>query len=86
MKLNDRFIQHTIDGETVLIPTAGAPFHGLIQGNKSVAAILDCLQNDVTEKEIVDELCRRFNGDRGIIAADVTDVIARLKAIGAVDE
>ena len=35
MKLNPDFIVHKMDGETVLIPTANAPFHGLIQGNES---------------------------------------------------
>ena len=86
MKLNDRFVKHTIDGQTVLVPTAGAPFHGLIQGNKSVDVILDCLKSDTTEEEIVDNMCTRFKGDREIISADVADVIKRLKDIGAIDE
>lgn len=86
MKLNPDFIKHTIDGQTVLVPTAGARFHGLVQGNNSVAVILECLQHDVTEEEIVDEMCRRFSGDRSVIAADVADTVKRLKAIGAIDE
>lgn len=64
----------------------GAPFHGLIQGNKSVDVILDCLQQDTTEAEIVNTMCKRFDGDRDIIAADVSDVIRQLKGIGAIDE
>ena len=86
MKLNDRFVKHTLDGQTVLVPVSGAPFHGLIQGNKSVGVILDCLRSDTTEEEIVDNMCARFRGDREIIAADVADVIGQLKAIGAIDE
>ena len=86
MKLNDRFVKHTIDGQTVLVPIAGAPFHGLVQGNKSVEVILDCLASDTTEEEIVDAMCSRFNGDREIIKADVADVVTRLKSIGAIDE
>ena len=86
MKLNPNFIKHTIDDETVIVPTAGAKFHGLVQGNKSVAAILECLERGADEKEIADELCRRYNGDRAIIEEDVADVIARLRAIGAIDD
>ena len=86
MKLNDNFVKHTIDGETVLVPTAGARFHGLVQGNKSVDVILECLMKETTEEEIVDEMCRRFTGDREIIAADVADAVGRLKAIGAIDD
>ena len=86
MKLNDCFVKHAMDGQTVLVPTAGADFHGLIQGNKTVDAILDCLMTETTEQEIVDEMCRRFRGDREIIEADVKEVIERLAAIGAIDE
>ena len=86
MKLNDNFVKHTMDGQTVLVPTAGAPFHGLIQGNKSVEAILDCLMTDTTEDEIVEVMCGRFRGDREIIKTDVASVVSRLKAIGAIDE
>ena len=86
MRINENFIKHTVDGETILVPTGSADFHGLVQGNKSVSAILDCLENDVTEEEIVDTLCKLFNGDREIISADVADVISRLKKIGAIDD
>ena len=30
MKLNENFIFHIMDGEAVVVPTAEAPFHGLI--------------------------------------------------------
>lgn len=86
MKLNPNFIKHTMDGQAVLVPIEGAPFRGLIQGNKSVDVILDCLQQDTTEAEIVNTMYKRFDGDRDIIAADVSDVIRQLKGIGAIDE
>ncbi len=43
-------------------PPQGAEFHGLIQGNKTLSAIAECLKNDVTGDEIVDTLCTRFDG------------------------
>jgi len=86
LKLNQHFLSHDVAGQTVIVPTAGAEFHGLIQGNKTLSAIAECLKNDVTEDEIVDTLCKRFNGDREIIASDVAEAISRLKAIGAIDE
>ncbi len=86
MKLNDTFVHHNMDGQTVIVPTAGADFHGLIQGNKTLAVIADCLKQDTTEEEIVDTLCARFDGDMEIIAADVAEAIARLREIGAIDE
>ena len=63
MKLNKNFIAHTIDGMTVVVPVAGADFHGLVQGNKTLAAIAECLKSETTEEQITDTLCARFDGD-----------------------
>ncbi|MER2081210.1 MAG: PqqD family protein [Ruminococcus sp.] len=86
MKLKDTFVQHNMDGQTVIVPTAGAKFHGLIQGNKTLAAIAECLKNETTEEEVVDTLCARFDGDREDIKADVHEAVRRLREIGAIDE
>lgn len=86
MKLNKKFIAHTIDGMTVVVPVAGSDFHGLIQGNKTTGVILDCLKNDTTEAEIADVLCERFDGDRAQIEADVARVVAGLREVGALSE
>ena len=86
MKLKDTFVQHNMDGQTVIVPTAGADFHGLIQGNKTLAVIADCLKQDTTEEEIVDTLCARFDGDREVIKADVAEAVKKLKEIGAIDD
>ena len=53
MKLKDEFIVHSVGDETLLVPTAGASFHGLVQGNKTVDVILNCLLKDTTEEEIL---------------------------------
>ena len=86
MRLNSRFFHHEIDGQTVIVPTAEAQFHGLVQGNKTLAAIVDCLARDMTEEEIVDALCARFDGEREMIAADVAEAVKKLREIGAIDE
>ena len=86
MKLKSSFISHQFDGQTVIVPTADANFHGLVQGNKALAAITDCLKRETTEPEIVDTLCARFNGDRKDIEADVREAIVKLREIGAIDE
>ena len=86
MKLNKEFIRHDMDGMTLVIPTADAGFHGVIRGNKTVDVILGCLEQGADEKQIVDALCERFEGDREIIAADAAGVISRLKEVGAIDD
>lgn len=86
MKLNPNFIKHTMDGMALVVPVAGADFHGIVQGNKTVDDILSCLEKDMSETEIVDFLCEKYDGDRSVIEEDVADVVSRLKEIGAVDE
>ena len=86
MKLKDTFIVHTMDNETLLVPTGSADFRGLAQGNKSVGVILDCLSDDTTIEEIVDALRKRFDGSVDNMRADVIDIIDQLRSIGAIDE
>ena len=87
MKLNEKFVKHDIDGQTLLVPVGGAPFHGLVEGNKTVGMILSCLEQDTTEEEIVAVLSSHFKkSDEALIREDVADVLTRLKAIGAIDE
>lgn len=86
MKLNDNFVIHTISGETMLIPTGSAPFHGLGEGNKTVGVILNCLTKDTTEEEIIDALDAEFDGNREDMAEDVRSVIQKLRSIGAIDD
>ena len=86
MKLNRNFLHHQIDGQAVIVPTAGSDFHGLVQGNKTLAVIAECLLRDTTEEEIVEALCERFDGDREDIKLDVAQALKKLREIGAIDE
>ena len=86
MKLKNEFIVHNIADETLLVPTAEASFHGLVQGNKTVDTILSCLKEDTTEEKILDSLKEKYDGDEEDMRADIADVIKRLRAIGAIDE
>ena len=85
MKLNPDYLKHTVDGMVLVVPTAKADFRGLVKGNKTVGVILDCLEQDMTEEQIVDVLCEKFDGDRDVIRADVEDTVEQLRKIGAVD-
>ena len=85
MKLKEEFIVHNVGDETLLVPTAGADFHGLVQGNKTVDVILNCLMKDTTEEEILFSLKEKFDGNEADMRADIADVISKLRAIGAID-
>lgn len=86
MKLKEEFIVHNVGDETLLVPTADAGFHGLVQGNKTVDVILNCLLEDTTEEEILSVMKERFDGNEDDMRADIADVIAQLRSIGAIDD
>lgn len=86
MKLNEEFIVHNLGEETLLVPTGKADFHGLVQGNKTVDVILNCLLHDTTLDAIVAVLKDKFDGSEDEMRADVEDVVAQLRAIGAIDD
>ena len=86
MKLNEEFIMHNTGEEVLLVPTASARFHGLVQGNKSVEVILSCLLHDTTEEEILAVMKETFDGDESAMREDIRDTISKLKEIGAIDE
>ena len=85
MKLNERFILHKTGDGVYVIPTASAEFNGFIQGNKSVMTIIECLMKETTEEEIVKTLLSKYDGNEADMRADVSDVIKRLKRIGAIN-
>lgn len=86
MKLNEDFIVYNTGEETLVVPTAAADFHGLVQGNKSVDTILQSLVSETTEEDIVQTMLDKYDGSEADIRADVADVLSQLRSIGAIDE
>ena len=86
MKLNPHFLNHKMDHMALVVPTESAGFRGIVKGNQTVGDILDCLEHDTTEEEIVRYLSEKYDGDLSVIREDVSDVLSRLRAIGAIDE
>lgn len=86
MRLKSSFVRHEIDGQALIVPTGAAAFHGLVQGNKTLAAIAECLTRDTSEEEIVEALSARFEGSREDMRADVAAAVKRLRELGAIDD
>ena len=85
MKLNEKFILHKNNNGVYVVPTASAEFHGLVRGNKTVMTILECLSEETTEEKIVRVLMEKYDGGEDEIRSDVSDVLSKLKKIGAID-
>ena len=86
MKMNAGFLLHTTGDQTILVPTGGAGFSGVVQGNKTLKAILELLQTETSEDRITEELAARFDAPEDVIRKDVQKALEELRKIGALDE
>ena len=85
MKLKDIYITHDSDGEQILLDTSSS-FAGLIRNNKTAAFIVDCLMEDTTREKIVEAMFEKYDAPKDVLAKDVSDVIEKLRKVGALDE
>ena len=85
MKLKTNFITQEMDGDQIMVATGGA-FAGMVRSNATAAFIVNCLKNVTTKEAILDAMCRKYDAPREIMAADMDQVLAKLKRIGALDE
>ncbi len=86
MKLNKAFLLHNSGDESILVPTGGADFSGVVRGNRTLGAVLELLKTDTTEEAIAAALRARFDAPEGAVEKDVAKVLAELRKIGALDE
>lgn len=85
MKLKDNFITHMSNGEQILVDVSGE-FSGLIRNNESAARIVDCLKNDTSVKEIVEQLSLEYEASNEELESAVNSVLNKLRSVGAIDE
>ena len=86
MRLKKEFITYEAGTESLLVPTGGAGFSGLVKGNKTLGAILELLKKETTEEEVVSSLMDRFDASEELIGRDVKRALSELRKIGALDE
>ena len=85
MKLKDTYITHDSDGEQILLDTSSS-FAGLIRNNKTAAFIVECLKEDTTQEKIVEAMLEKYDAPKDVLAKDVSDVIEKLRKVGALNE
>lgn len=85
MKLKDTYITHDSDGEQILLDTSSS-FAGLIRNNKTAAFIVECLKEETTKEKIVEAMFEKYDAPKDVLAKDVSDVMEKLRKVGALDE
>ena len=85
MKLKDTYITHDSDGEQILLDTSSS-FAGRIRSKATAAFIVECLKGDTTQEKIVEAMFEKYDAPKEVLAKDVSDVIEKLRKVGALDE
>ena len=85
MNLKDTYITHDSDGEQILLDTSSS-FAGLIRNNKTAAFIVECLKEETTQEKIVEAMFEKYDAPKDVLAKDVSDVIEKLRKVGALYE
>ena len=85
MKLKDTYITHDSDGEQILLDTSSS-FAGLIRNNKTAAFIVECLKEETTQEKIVEAMFEKYDAPKDVLAKDVSEVIEKIRKVGALDE
>ena len=89
MKLKEDYILYNASEEETIAVATGAEaanFKGLMRANKTAGAIMEYLQEDLSEDELVAKMMERFDGSEEDIRAGASEVLEGLRKVGAIEE
>lgn len=86
MKLKKTFIIHESAEGTMLVPTGGASFSGLVRGNGTLGTILKLLKEETTEEGLLEAMKREYDAAEDVLRRDIGRALSELRKIGAIDE
>lgn len=88
MKINGSFVLREVAGEWLAIPIGetALKFGGMIVLNPVSRVVWETLQQDVTEKDIVDAIVQRFDTTADEAQADVRGFLEQMKAESLIKE
>ena len=84
MRLKYSFEIMEVEGQSYAVPMedCGENFSGVIRLTGTAAVIFELLKEETDEASIVEYMSRRFDVSKDILAADVHDMVIKLKAKG----
>ena len=85
MKLNSEFQFVNLDDEIVAVPLNSAAFSGVLKLNKEAQAIIELLQQGMSEQDVVDTLDKQYETDKGTLTQYVHGLIESLTNAGLIE-
>jgi hypothetical protein len=77
MKIKKGFVLRVVGGESVVVPVGemSKSFHGMINLNETGAFLWRFFTEEHTAEEAIDALCKEYDADKELVAADVARFI-----------
>ena len=88
MRLKYRYEIMEVEGQSFAVPMENCEgdFGGMIKLSGTAGVIFELLKEDTDEKSIVENMSRRFDAPKDVLAADVHGVIEKLREKGLIRE
>ena len=86
MKIKSEFVTHELDGVQFLISMDQSAFRGFMRSNETAAFIVEQLKTETTKDQIVDAMEAVYDAPRAQIAADVDEILDKLRSMNALEE
>lgn len=85
MRLNKKYSIEDLNGTPILVDTTGE-WTGIVKCKGSMRVVIDCLQNGITEGELLRVLCDTYDAPESVLKNDLESVIKTLQSINALEE
>ena len=87
MRIKEGFVLRTVMGKTVAVAVgpASKSFRGMISLNSTALQIWNGIERGLSEQEICDEICEKYEVSREKAADDVKKILNTLMAHGVIE-
>ena len=88
MRLKYQYEIMEVEGQSFAVPMEDCErdFGGMVKLSKTAGVIFELLKEDTDEESIVENMSRRFDAPRNVLAADVHSVIEKLREKGLIQD
>lgn len=78
MKIKHIFETEKINDEVIMVSINSEEFNGLLRMNSTAEYIIKCLEQDISEDELVGKIIKRYNIDYKVALNAVTKIVKQL--------
>lgn len=87
MRAKNEFAIREIGGDYVLIPMGkmALTFSGFITTNEVGVFIWECLQDEITEEEVLNKVLDTFEIEKDVALKDIQEFLEKAKSLGMIE-